>query len=1014
MRRSLTAVAALAALTLAPAAAFGQAGSQIIGEVTDNTGGILPGVTVEASSPALIEGSRVAITDGAGRYTIVDLRPGTYTVSFTLPGFSVVVVEDQDLPAGFVATVDAVLSVGALEETVTVSGEAPVVDVATTRRVEVLDREVLDAIPTGNNLQSTAQLIPGIKLNRPEVGLTTAAQQTYMSVHGMSVRQTTVAVDGQLVMSSGYDGANQNYNNHLANQEMVYETSGISAETSAGGVRINMIGREGGNTLSGQQYFGFSRKGMQANNLGQRLQDRGGSSAESIDVIYDFNNALGGPIVRDRFWFFGSFRRFEIDKPTTNSFTRSDDGSVPRYFLHTRYGIDADGNDFSQKLPGVDDNSVTSGLLRLTAQMSQNNKFSVYMDRIIKQRFHNHGSVDDVATAARHHGSPLYYVGSAKWTSTLSSRLLLEVGYSTNVENWSNIDSEDDVPFAPGPSLTPGGRHTQPLPSGLATCQLTPCYPGVAGYPGLMSPGAMNQYGATMDPWYQITDREETTNTFRDRYHWGDSHAYVERFNTNSSLSYVTGSHNLKFGVMSSWGPFLEDLKKNGALRQYYDSGVPIRVLPTNHPTYFRMSFGDMGIYAQDTWTIDRLTLNLGLRWESFQSTIEETPATLRRFTNWDTPFPQQKNVPKWTDWAPRLGMAYDLFGDASTALKLSWGRYNASNIFNYARDFHPGGWQFHTRDWFDCALSPATKNTCATFAELEAMSPGLGAVAYGTRDSSVTYEKGVAGHTGHQQHGGTNGDDYVQDWEVGVTSDPEFGGPIGRPRQDPNGVKRPWASLFKRRDPARAPAGAVGELQLVPPRQLRRHLAAQRQPVAERLRSVPDPQSVRLDELGRQSVRGGGERLPLLDARHLGRAGADRLQHHGRGARPDAGPCRHQHVRGRRLLRPIQRLRDVVQRPAAQRDEHLRRLDDGTEPAYPLRYAGRSQRVALLRSDGRVGAGFVRRLRRAMAERVQAVGHPSVAGRVHVQWVRAVVQPARTAHRWRHGAERRRPERRR
>ena len=272
MRRSLTAVAALAALALAPAAAFGQAGSQIIGEVTDNTGGILPGVTVEASSPALIEGSRVAITDGAGRFTIVDLRPGTYTVTFTLPGFSVVVVEDQELPAGFVATVDAVLSVGALEETVTVSGEAPVVDVATTRRVEVLDREVLDAIPTGNNLQSTAQLIPGIKLNRPEVGLTTAAQQTYMSVHGMSVRQTTVAVDGQLVMSSGYDGANQNYNNHLANQEMVYETSGISAETSAGGVRINMIGREGGNSLSGQQYFGFSQSGFQQDQLTQTAE----------------------------------------------------------------------------------------------------------------------------------------------------------------------------------------------------------------------------------------------------------------------------------------------------------------------------------------------------------------------------------------------------------------------------------------------------------------------------------------------------------------------------------------------------------------------------------------------------------------------------------------------------------------------------------------------------------------------------------------------------------------------
>ena len=797
MRRSSTTVVALAALALVPAAALGQAGSQITGEVTDNTGGILPGVTIEASSPALIEGSRVAITDGSGRYTIVDLRPGTYSVTFMLPGFSTVLVEGQELPAGFVATLDAELSVGALEETVTVSGAAPVVDVATTRRVEVLDREMLDAIPTGNNLQSTAQLIPGIKLNRPEVGLTTAAQQTYMSVHGMSVRQTTVAVDGQLVMSAGYDGANQNYNNHLANQEMVYETSGISAETSAGGVRINMIGREGGNTFSGQQYFGFSRKGLQWDNLSQRTMDRGGSSNESIDQIYDLNFAQGGPIVRDKFWFFGSFRRFEIDKPTTNSFTRSDDGSVPRYFLHSRYGTDVDGNDFDKKLPGVDDNSVTSGLLRLTYQVNPNNKFSTYMDRIIKQRFHNHGSTQDVATAATHHGSPLYYVGSAKWTATLSSRLLLEAGYSTNVENWSNIDSQDDVPFAPGASLTPNGMHTQPLPAGLATCQSTPCYPGVGGYPGLGMQGSMNQYGSNIDPWYMITDRQEKTNGFIDRYHWGDSHGYVERFNYNTSMSYVTGSHNLKVGLMSSWGPFLEDLKKNGALRQYYDNGVPTTARTTNHPTYFKMSFRDVSTYVQDTWTIDRLTLNLGLRWETFNSTIEETPATLRRFTSWDTPFPRQEGVPSWTDIAPRLGMAYDLFGDASTALKFSWGRYNASNIFNYARDFHPGGWQHHERDWFDCALSPATRNSCATFAELDAISPGLGAVAYGGRDPSVPYTKGVAGTTGHQQHGGTNGDDYVQDWEVGVTNDPGFGGPIGRPSQDPNGVARPWASLF-------------------------------------------------------------------------------------------------------------------------------------------------------------------------------------------------------------------------
>ncbi|MCY4119542.1 MAG: carboxypeptidase-like regulatory domain-containing protein, partial [Acidobacteria bacterium] len=188
MRRSCTAVVALAALALAPGVALAQTNSQFTGEVTDNTGGILPGVTVEASSPVLIEGSRVAITDGAGRYTMVDLRPGTYNLTFTLPGFSVVVVESQELPAGFTATVNAELSVGALEETVTVSGEAPVVDVQSTRRVEVLSTEVLDAIPTGRNMQSTAQLIDGIKLNRPEVGLSTAAQHTVIMTHGMSWR----------------------------------------------------------------------------------------------------------------------------------------------------------------------------------------------------------------------------------------------------------------------------------------------------------------------------------------------------------------------------------------------------------------------------------------------------------------------------------------------------------------------------------------------------------------------------------------------------------------------------------------------------------------------------------------------------------------------------------------------------------------------------------------------------------------------------------------------------------
>ena len=358
------------------------------------------------------------------------------------------------VPAGFSVTVDAELSVGALEETVTVSGEAPVVDVQSTRRVEVLDTEVLDAIPTGRNMQSTAQLIVGIKLNRPEVGLSTAAQQTVMMTHGMSWRQVSVAVDGQLVNGTDRDGGIQNYHNELATQEMTYETSGMTAETSGGGVRINMIPREGGNTFSGQFYTGFSNNSLAADHTqvpdSQRLSPDGtvrATSSEGNQLFSDINAAFGGPIVRDKFWFFMSSRRWQVDKPITGSFYRNRDGTYPRYF--DPEPVKLDGQDGRDLLSGIDANTITSGLLRLTYQANASNKFSAYMDRIFKDRFRPHGAGDDPATAPNHQGSPIYYTGAAKWTSTISSRLLLEAGYSSNVENWSYEERQDAPPLGP-------------------------------------------------------------------------------------------------------------------------------------------------------------------------------------------------------------------------------------------------------------------------------------------------------------------------------------------------------------------------------------------------------------------------------------------------------------------------------------------------------------------------------------------------------------------------------------
>ena len=181
-------------LVLTPTAAHAQ--STLTGVVRDTSGAVLPGVTVEAASPVLIEKMRSAVTDSTGSYRIVDLRPGVYTLTFTLTGFSIVKREAIELPANFTMTINGDLKVGALEETLTVTGAAPTVDVQSTTKAQVLNRDALDAIPTGRTIQGMGQLITGVSLNIPDVGGSRAMQQTYVSTHGLGASQTTVQVDG--------------------------------------------------------------------------------------------------------------------------------------------------------------------------------------------------------------------------------------------------------------------------------------------------------------------------------------------------------------------------------------------------------------------------------------------------------------------------------------------------------------------------------------------------------------------------------------------------------------------------------------------------------------------------------------------------------------------------------------------------------------------------------------------------------------------------------------------------
>ena len=398
--------AALALLCVLPAPARAQSASAIAGVVKDSTGAVMPGVTVEAASPELIEKVKTAVTDDRGLYRIVDLRPGVYTVTFALPGFSTVKREDLELPANFTATVNAELRVGALEETVTVSGASPVVDVQSPAKAQALPRELLDAIPTGRTAQSYAQLIPGVTNAQPDVGGAHAMSQVGMNLRGNGGKETTVMLDGIQLNGMCGDGSTQAYTNTQSYEEMVFQTSGAGADVSSPGVRQNMVPRQGGNTISGSFNGTYSHKDWQGESLNDDLIRRGLVLGNKLNGLANAEYGVGGKFIQDRFWWFTAGRRITADEAVPD--TVYPDGSQ-----------------------GINEQYVKNLSLRLTYQLSQKVKVTGYADRVSKYVGHDMNAGYDPRTASRvWEPSKLYMQGQIKLTSTVTNHLLVETGYS--------------------------------------------------------------------------------------------------------------------------------------------------------------------------------------------------------------------------------------------------------------------------------------------------------------------------------------------------------------------------------------------------------------------------------------------------------------------------------------------------------------------------------------------------------------------------------------------------------
>ena len=345
-------------------------GGTISGIARDPSGTPLASVTVEASSPALIERTRMVVTDSDGAYKVVGLPPGTYTVTFVLPGFNTLKSEGIEITSSFAATINAAMRVGTAEEIVTVARDNPTLDTQNITQKAVASREVMDTLPSDRTFISFAAMTPGMQVvgggGVQNVGGSNPENALMLQMHGSRINESRLFVDGMSVMSGQSTGglALGNFLNNAMAQEIVVNTGSMSAEFELSGVTSNVITRQGSNTLHASFIGRYTNSSLQSENLSDDLIARGLASSNRISKIWDVNPSVGGPLVRDRIWIFSSARHWGTYRYVAGLYDDLD----PTALFYTP--------DVSK--PAIQPVWHASGDARLTVQATPRNKIDAY------------------------------------------------------------------------------------------------------------------------------------------------------------------------------------------------------------------------------------------------------------------------------------------------------------------------------------------------------------------------------------------------------------------------------------------------------------------------------------------------------------------------------------------------------------------------------------------------------------------------------------------------------------
>ncbi len=670
VRVMLIAGLGLLCVGVTPSTVSGQSAqsASLVGKVTDESGGAVPGVTVTVKSPALQVPQLTTVTSSEGDYRVLELPPGAYSVAFELSGFQTSVRTDVHLTTGSAGRVDAVMKIGALSETVQVSGHSPVVDTVTAAGQTTLMQDQLRTIPMGGTMQEMLPLAAGISISaKPDVGDSNLASRASIITYGV-VLQTTLDVEG-INTTTAHDQDTAVYLNSFSLEEAQFKTSGNNAEIAFPGLAQQAVMKSGSNAFHGSARANYENPTWQGNNVTPALAAQGITNPNPIIApgFYDYNFDLGGRIVKDKLWFYGGTSQQAVTQGTIGFVAAPNAAGC---WLATCGGT----------TPGQTKQSLPQFNWKVNYQLSPRTK-------LIASQF----------SAVKHH-------------STMGGAGQLRPLESTTFQRQPDQTWKGEMQSAPRNNLLIdvifgyGGYHTNyiPQPASQVSQYGFPDGTDVKGNPSSIELSNNLNYGPNESSQDRPQNRHELKGTVT--YIPTDPH--------------FGGTHQLKFGTTDDWenaGTRVLQDKVAGDYQLRFNRGVPSQIVIYNFP--FASSTNTLysqALYLTDSYTIKRVTVNAGVRWERYHTFYPEQTKEAGQFSSIfpARTYPRQ-DVLTWIDTVPRAGAAWDVIGNGKTVVKASFGIFGDTMGDLYSNNFNPNGQATQTYAWTGpCLVTPFKNNT--------------------------------------------------------------------------------------------------------------------------------------------------------------------------------------------------------------------------------------------------------------------------------------------------------------